>query len=99
MCGAAEDELRWVHPLCQPLDVTTNGPFVELADNSLMTIDSHGMRTSTDEGRTWSAAQPVVKVWQAGHRGGKSPLRFTWCSRSGAGGCLSQFRHLQLLLG
>ena len=54
LCGAAEDELRWVHPLCQPLDATSNGPFVELADNSLMTIDSQGMRTSTDEGRTWS---------------------------------------------
>ncbi len=76
MCGAAEDESRWVHPLCQLLDVTTNGPFVELADKSLMTIDSHGMRTSTDEGRTWSAAQPVCEGLAGGPPGRQEPAAF-----------------------
>ncbi len=52
--GAAEDGSRWVHPLCQPLPVDSNGPFVELANGSLMTIDAQGMRTSQDDGRTWS---------------------------------------------
>lgn len=31
-CGAAEDASRWVHPLGKPLDATSNGPFVELAN-------------------------------------------------------------------
>ena len=41
-CAAAEEDSRWVHPLCQPLSVDSNGPFVELADGSLMTIDPSG---------------------------------------------------------
>lgn len=52
---------RWVHPLCQTLPVDRNGPFVELADGSLMTIDSQGMRVSTDDGARWSEASPVCE--------------------------------------
>ena len=85
LCGAAEDELRWVHPLCQPLDATSSGPFVELADNSLMTIDSSGMRTSTDEGRTWSAAQPICEGIAGGPPGRQEPAAFYIVrARSGA---------------
>lgn len=36
---AAEDDSRWVRPLCKPLAVDSNGPFVEPADGSLTTID------------------------------------------------------------
>jgi hypothetical protein len=50
-CAAAEDGARWVNPLCQPLAVERNGPFVELADGSLMTIVSQGMRVSKDDGK------------------------------------------------
>ena len=48
---------RWVHPLCQPLPVDSNGPFVELADGSLLTVDVQGMRISKDDGQSWSDAQ------------------------------------------
>ena len=61
LCGAAEDESRWVHPLCQPLAVDGQGPFVELADGSLMTVDAQGMRTSKDDGKTWSEARPICE--------------------------------------
>jgi len=52
---------RWVHPLCESLPIHRNGPFVELADGSLMTIDSQGMRVSTDDGAPWSEARPVCE--------------------------------------
>jgi len=74
--GAAEDEARWVHPLCQPLGITSNGPFVELADNTLMTIDGQGMRTSTDDGKTWSKAQPVCEGIAGGPPGRQEPAAF-----------------------
>jgi hypothetical protein len=57
--SAAADENRWVHPLCRPLPTDRNGPFVAMEDGSLMTVDSRGLRTSRDDGTTWSAPQPV----------------------------------------
>ncbi|OIO97132.1 MAG: hypothetical protein AUJ92_04275 [Armatimonadetes bacterium CG2_30_59_28] len=54
-------EGRWVHPLCQPLSVESSGPFVEMADGSLATVDSQGMRISGDDGVTWSEARPVCE--------------------------------------
>jgi len=52
LCGAAEEDSRWVHPLCQPLAIESNGPLVELADGRLMTIDPQGVRVSQDDGKT-----------------------------------------------
>ena len=71
-CSAAEEDSRWVHPLCKPLAVDSNGPFVELADGSLMTIDPHGTRQSQDDGQTWSEAQKVCEGLD-GLRGGGEP--------------------------
>lgn len=71
-CGAADEDARWVHPLCQPLPVDGNGPFAELADGSLMTIDAPGVRFSRDDGQTWSAAQRVCAGLD-GLREGREP--------------------------
>lgn len=71
-CGASEAESRWVHPLCQQLQIDKNGPFLELADGSLMTVDKAGMRTSDDDGKTWSEATPVGEGI-AGLREGREP--------------------------
>ncbi len=71
-CGAAEEDSRWVHPLCQPLVVDSNGPFVELGDGSLMTIDPQGTRRSQDDGQTWSQAQRVCEGLD-GLREGREP--------------------------
>ena len=61
LIGAQEGEGRWVHPLCHPLNLDRNGPFAELADGTLWTVDGEGMRTSTDDGVTWSEARFVCK--------------------------------------
>ena len=42
---------------------------------ALMTVDNEGMRTSKDDGKTWSAAQPVCKGL-AGLRKGTEPATF-----------------------
>jgi sialidase-1 len=56
---AAEGEL-WTHPLSKPLVTQQYGPFLGLPDGSLMTIEPQGMRTSRDEGATWSDPVPVT---------------------------------------
>jgi sialidase-1 len=61
LCGASEDESRWVHPLCQPLPIDSQGPFTELADGSLMTVGAGGMQISKDDGKTWSEVRPVCE--------------------------------------
>ena len=58
---AEEAEGRWVHPLCQPLKIDRNGPFGTLADGALWTVDADGMRTSGDDGQTWSEPLPICK--------------------------------------
>lgn len=57
--AGAENDGRWVHSLCRPLTVSRHGPFLALPDGGLLTIDAQGLRTSHDEGATWSAATPV----------------------------------------
>ncbi len=54
-------DVRWIHPLVQTLEIDRNGPFVNLDDNSIGTIDIHGFRVSKDDGKTWSEAIPVCK--------------------------------------
>ena len=75
LCGAAEENSRWVNPLCQSATVGSNGPFVELADGSLMTIDAQKMRVSKDDGKTWSEGEPVCEG-RAGLREGREPATF-----------------------
>ncbi len=50
---------RWVHPLCCPLEASRNGPFLILDEDALMTIDSEGVKTSRDDGESWS---PPISV-------------------------------------
>jgi sialidase-1 len=57
--GASVDEGRWVHPLCQPAPVDRNRPLVALSDGSLLVLDVQGLRTSKDEGKTWSEPRTV----------------------------------------
>jgi sialidase-1 len=73
--GEAEEDSRWVHPVCHPLPVASNGPFVELVDGSLMTVDAQGMRVSKDDGKTWSEGRRVCEGL-AGLREGREPATF-----------------------
>ena len=52
-------EGRWVHPAFQTLQGVRNGPFVELADGRLLTVDERGLGVSSDDGATWSDAPPI----------------------------------------
>ncbi len=61
LAGVSFSDARWVHPLCQPLDISCNGPFVVLQDGSLATVDSKGFRVSKDDGKTWSDPTPVCE--------------------------------------
>ena len=61
LLGAADGASRWVHPMAQPLSLDRHGPFVELADGALATLDAQGIRISRDDGKTWSEATPVCK--------------------------------------
>ncbi|MBN2293183.1 MAG: exo-alpha-sialidase [Pirellulales bacterium] len=74
-CDAAVDDSRWVHPLYKTLAVDSIGPFLELADGRLMTVDAKGMRTSKDDGKTWTEARPVCEGL-AGLRNGNEPATF-----------------------
>jgi len=72
MSGAASEEERWIHPLCKPLLTERNGPFLELKDGSLATVDNDGFRVSKDDGLTWSAPVPIhpgVHLGGVGHLG------------------------------
>ncbi len=64
---------RWVHPRCTPLEATKNGPFVQLEDGTLMVVDGNALRTSTDDGKTWSPPGPTIapgmKIGHIGHVG------------------------------
>lgn len=75
-CGAADSQSRWVHPLCQPLEATSNGPFVQLTDGSLLTIDKTGIRASKDDGVTWSEGTPVCPGIAGGPPGRQEPAAF-----------------------
>jgi len=61
LAGVSFSDARWVHPLCQPLDISCDGPFVVLQDGSLATVDSKGFRVSKDDGKTWSDPTPVCE--------------------------------------
>ncbi len=55
------DNRRWIHLLCRPLEIESNGPFIELEDGALATLDDAGFRISRDDGKTWSEPTPVCE--------------------------------------
>ena len=50
-----------MHPLCPPLPVESNGPFADLAEERLMTLDLQRTRLSQDDGQTWSEARSIAE--------------------------------------
>jgi len=64
---------RWIHPACTPLEISSNGPFVQLDDESLVAIDGNIMRRSSDGGKSWSEGGPPIDegmdIGNAGHVG------------------------------
>ena len=64
---------RWIHQACTPLQISSNGPFVQLDDGTLLAIDGNVMRSSRDAGRTWTGGgapiDPGMGIGNAGHVG------------------------------
>ena len=60
----------------QTLDVSSNGPFTELADGSLATLEQEAMRISKDNGKTWSDPTPVCKGIAGGPPGRQEPAAY-----------------------
>lgn len=54
-------EERWIHPLAKPLELDRNGPFVNMPDGTILTVDTEGLRRSEDDGKTWSEAQFICE--------------------------------------
>ena len=50
----------WVHPMCRELNLPRRGPLLKLADGRLMTVESAGIATSDDDGKTWSETIPAA---------------------------------------
>ena len=75
LLGATEVENRWVHPLFQPLQADRNGPFSDLSDGRLWTVDEGGFRTSQDDGLTWSEPQPICQGIKPSEAAGCQILR------------------------
>lgn len=57
--GIRSENGLWINPICRPLGVSKNGPFVELKDGALMTVDNEGVKKSWDDGKTWSSSISV----------------------------------------
>ncbi|HPO14161.1 MAG TPA: sialidase family protein [Candidatus Hydrogenedentes bacterium] len=71
--GDAPDGGRWIDPRCAPLEITKYGPFVRNNDGALLVIDKNILRSSTDNGKTWSEGgapiDPGIDIAANGHVG------------------------------
>jgi len=47
-------ESLWINPLCEKLEIDGKGPFIKIDEERLMTIESKGIKISSDDGKTWS---------------------------------------------
>jgi sialidase-1 len=45
----------WIHPACRELTGLRMGPFVNMPDGSLLTVDTTKCYVSRDEGKTWTS--------------------------------------------
>jgi hypothetical protein len=54
-------EERWLDPRCTALPMDKGGPFVELNDGSIMTIEGNTALQSKDDGSTWSEPRPIYE--------------------------------------
>jgi len=49
----------WIEPRCTLISTSRVGPFVNLSDGRVMTIDGNATRTSSDDGKSWSEPRPI----------------------------------------
>jgi len=61
MPASADAAQPSLDPRCKPLATLRVGPFVELADGNLLTVDDNATRISSDDGKTWSEAKKIYE--------------------------------------
>ena len=49
-----QENLIWINPLCEKLDINKKGPFIKIKEDVIMTVENDGIKTSNDDGKTWS---------------------------------------------
>jgi hypothetical protein len=59
--GHGQSPERWIDPRCTPLPFSTVSPLAILGDGRLMRIEGNSIRTSTDDGKTWSPPQKIYE--------------------------------------
>ena len=98
VCGATDNQSRWVHPLCQPLKAA-HGPFVQLADGSRddrQDGNPRPARTMVSRGRGPGLPESRAGLGPAGPRGvyviraQRHWWRFIWTSPCGSAGTRHQ---------
>ena len=55
--GAGQE--LWFEPRCKVLPLSKSGPFVELDEGRLLTVEGNSVVTSNDDGKTWSAPRTI----------------------------------------
>ncbi len=69
------DDSRWIHPQCELLPSHMSGPFVELEDGTLLTVEGNMTMVSVDDGATWTARNILYDGEGPGvPDGGESPV-------------------------
>lgn len=59
----------WIHPAATRLETGLGGPFAALPDGSLLAVTDEGARRSRDDGRSWSAPEPLCACEPPGRPG------------------------------
>ena len=59
--GFLTAEERWIHPRCEVLPLELAGPFVKLADGSLLAVEGNTTRISRDGGGGWSKPRQIYQ--------------------------------------
>jgi sialidase-1 len=58
-CSSTAHAQLWLEPRCKPLPLTDVMQLVELRDGRLLAIEGSATKTTSDDGRTWSAPQKI----------------------------------------
>jgi len=58
-----------LHPKCQPLSTTLLGPFVKLADGSVLAVDAGRVMVSGDGGKKWEEGKLFGEPLRVGRSG------------------------------
>jgi len=59
--GESSSAERWVDPICRPLSIDAQRPFVRLPDGELMAVEGNATVVSADNGISWQSPRPIYR--------------------------------------